>query len=121
MGGKRIDIVLATLTVVGTFASIGALAPAIRTVCLVCLGLSAVGFTGYALLKKRPPLQSLESLRPELFTIERASVEDIRWIAELEARKYSRRDAVPERVLRDWHAGNPNGFFVLKFEPLPKV
>lgn len=60
-------------------------------------------------------MRKMESLRPGVFAIERATDDDIRWIAEIEGRHYSD-DAIAESVLKNWKACNQNGFFVLKFD-----
>jgi len=43
-----------------------------------------------------------------------ATPEDVAWIAGLESSVYSREDAVPEAVLKEWYAANPDGFSVVK-------
>ena len=48
------------------------------------------------------------------YRVEQASPEDIGWVANLEASVYSREDAVPESLLREWFAANPTGFSVVK-------
>jgi hypothetical protein len=47
------------------------------------------------------------------YSIEPATLDDVRWIAELEALMYSA-DAVPFEVLGDWYLKNPRGFWILK-------
>jgi hypothetical protein len=45
-----------------------------------------------------------------------AKPEDIKWMADLQARAYTERDAVPEEILRVWHRTNPNGFSIMEGE-----
>jgi class 3 adenylate cyclase len=45
-----------------------------------------------------------------------ARLEDIKWIANLQARTYKERDTVPEEILRVWHQTNPNGFSIMEAE-----
>jgi hypothetical protein len=42
-----------------------------------------------------------------------AESEDMGWIAEQEAKRFSGIDAIPEALLREWHARNPTGFFLI--------
>jgi len=46
--------------------------------------------------------------------ITRASIEDIEWIARLEAELFTGTDAIPEEVLKEWYSTNPTGFFIIK-------
>jgi len=48
------------------------------------------------------------------YKIEPATSTDISWIAGLEGKVYSKNDAVPEQILRDWYNINPNGFSTIK-------
>jgi hypothetical protein len=48
------------------------------------------------------------------YKIEPATSTDISWIAGFEAQVYSKDDAVPELILTDWFARNPNGFSTIK-------
>ena len=43
-----------------------------------------------------------------------ASLEDIEWIAQLEAEMYRGSDVVSVEILKEWYAANPTGFFVIK-------
>lgn len=45
-----------------------------------------------------------------------AKLEDIKWMADLQARTYNERDAVPEDILRAWFQTNPNGFSIMELE-----
>jgi hypothetical protein len=56
----------------------------------------------------------------KLFSIEPATIEDLKWIAELEKRTYiyPPTDAVPYDKLREWYNANPSGFFVIKHNNL---
>ena len=47
------------------------------------------------------------------YQIAQATGSDIDWIAKLEKKLYSA-DAIPEQVLREWYAANPNGFSIIK-------
>jgi class 3 adenylate cyclase len=47
-------------------------------------------------------------------SLDEASLDDISWIAQLEADTYDKLDAVPESLLRGWYETNPSGFFILK-------
>ncbi|MEW6744660.1 MAG: hypothetical protein AB1486_18040 [Planctomycetota bacterium] len=47
------------------------------------------------------------------YRVTQATSEEIGWIAALEASVYSRHDAVPESVLREWYTCNPTGFSVV--------
>lgn len=48
------------------------------------------------------------------YRVEQATSEEIRWIAELEASIYSREDAIPEHLLREWFSMNHTGFSIVK-------
>jgi hypothetical protein len=48
------------------------------------------------------------------YTVEQANEDDVDWIAQLEADVYSKEDAIPRNVLREWYNANPLGFFVIR-------
>ena len=47
-------------------------------------------------------------------TVDPATPEDIKRIADLERKAYSKEDAVPYSILSHWYSANPSGFFVIK-------
>jgi len=55
------------------------------------------------------------------FLIEPANLEDMEWIARLEAELYRGNDVVPEEILKEWYAANPTGFFVMKTRNAERV
>ncbi len=50
---------------------------------------------------------------PLMMDIAPAESEDMGWIAEQEAKRFSGIDVIPEALLREWHARNPTGFFLI--------
>ena len=48
------------------------------------------------------------------YKVEPATSTDISWIAGFEAKVFSKDDAVPEQILRDWYNQSPNGFSTVK-------
>ncbi|MBI5099686.1 MAG: hypothetical protein HZB30_10670 [Nitrospirae bacterium] len=60
-----------------------------------------------------PGVHELESITSR-YHMEPATLEGVRWIAQLEADTYSSIDAVPRHVLEEWFSVNPRGFFLLK-------
>jgi hypothetical protein len=51
---------------------------------------------------------------PGQYQVEQASDSDMAFIAELEASVYSRADAIPEPILREWYSANPTGFSLVR-------
>jgi len=48
------------------------------------------------------------------YRIEQATADELGWIAQLQASVYSREDAIPEYLLREWFSVNPAGFSIVK-------
>ena len=48
------------------------------------------------------------------YRVEQATSDEIRWIAELESFVYSKDDAIPEHLLREWFSVNHTGFSIVK-------
>lgn len=66
--------------------------------------------------KTRKNLPDMKDIKEFITTmnITRASIEDIEWIARLEAELFTGTDAIPEEVLKEWYSTNPTGFFIIK-------
>jgi hypothetical protein len=50
-----------------------------------------------------------------LISVAHATPDDVKWIAELEGKAYTKSDAVPYHILRKWYKANPTGFFIIKY------
>lgn len=73
------------------------------------------------MLEKRRADRAIEGVKylpteATAYIIDPATPEDIEWIAQLEAEVYSRTDAIPVQILREWYKANPSGFFVIRMK-----
>jgi hypothetical protein len=48
------------------------------------------------------------------YRVDQAMADELKWIAELERSVYSKEDAIPEHLLREWFAVNPTGFWIVR-------
>lgn len=53
------------------------------------------------------------------YTLDPATADDIKWAAGYAREVYEGDDVMPAAVMLDWHAANPNGFFVIKADGEP--
>lgn len=93
-----------------------------RLVCSAIVSLVVIGLTVWACsawFRRKwpktpnvPPVKEIFELGP--YTLKPATSDDIGTIAELEACAYSREDAIPEEILREWHNTSPGGFWLIK-------
>jgi hypothetical protein len=70
-------------------------------------------FKKYKARKCLPTCADLEELGKE-YRVQPATSRDISWIAGLERSVYSKNDAIPESLLREWYSANPHGFSIIR-------
>ena len=116
---RAIGIFVATAGLVGVVAQLVTSPKTIRAIsfltlfaALLILGLWIVSHNFWLKLRARralPPIKKLEEFCTG-YTVEPATLEEIDWLADLEAKVYSPEDAVPAHVLKEWYSCNASGF-----------
>jgi len=127
---KAVGLFVGVIGLVGTIVSILTAPSSIQLISFVLLFTALLVLSGWMLIlpvlqkrKTERAIAGIELLTTESteYAIDRATEEDIKWIAQLEAEVYSKEDAIPKHILEEWYSANPLGFFVIRLKNGPKI
>ncbi len=127
---KAIGIFIGIAGLVGVIAQLLTTPTGLRTlafrflfVTLLVLGIWIVAQNTWRKRKASqalPRIEQLEDISAGYQTVQ-ASVNEVDWIARLEAQVYTPADAIPKHTLKEWYNCNPTGFSVIKMKDGRKI